>query len=163
MVVQNPLSLLAKFESKDRWIWSSSPESQCLPTLTLPLRLSNTYFIGVVQLLSRVWLFCNPWIVAHQAPLSMGVPRQEYLNGFPFPSPVDLPNPGIKPASPTLAGSRFTTEPPGKPNTYIIGEQLNIQNKAEANFSVWSVLLSIQTRPPDLPLEKSVCRSRSNS
>ena len=69
----------------------------------------------------------------------MGFPRQEYLSGLPFPSPVDLPNPGIKPASPTLAGGFFTTEPPGKPNTYFIGEQLNTQNKAGANVSVWSL------------------------
>ena len=54
----------------------------------------------------------------HQAPLSMEFSRQEYWSGFPFPSPGDLPNPGIKPvspASPTLAGEFFTTEPPGKP------------------------------------------------
>ena len=51
----------------------------------------------------------------HQAPLSMGFPRQEYWRGFPFPSPEDLPNPGIKPAYPALAGGIFTTKPPGKP------------------------------------------------
>ena len=49
-------------------------------------------------------------------PLSMGFPRQEYWSGFPFPSPGDLPNPGIEPGSHTLAGRFFTTEPPGKPN-----------------------------------------------
>ena len=56
-------------------------------------------------------------IIVHspQAPLSMGFPRQEDWSGLPFPSPGDLPDPGIKPASPTLAGSFFTTEPPGKP------------------------------------------------
>ena len=45
-----------------------------------------------------------PWIVAHQAPLSMGFPRQEYWSGLPFPSPGDLPHPGIEPESPALAG-----------------------------------------------------------
>ena len=48
-----------------------------------------------------------------QAPLSMGVPRQEYWSGFPFPSPGDLPNPVIKPTSPVspaLAGRFFTIE-----------------------------------------------------
>ena len=57
--------------------------------------------------------------IALQAPLSMGFPRQEYWSGLPFPSPGDLPNPGIKPvspASPILAGKFFTTKPPGKPN-----------------------------------------------
>ena len=51
-----------------------------------------------------------------QAHLSMGFPRQEYWSGLPFPSPGDLPDPGIEsksPASPELAGGLFTTEPPG--------------------------------------------------
>ena len=48
----------------------------------------------------------------------MGFPRQEYWSGLPFPSPWDLPNPGIKPASPTLAEGFFTTEPPGKLRMY---------------------------------------------
>ena len=44
----------------------------------------------------------TPWTVAHQAPLSMGFSRQEYWSGLPFPSPGDLPNPGIEPGSPAL-------------------------------------------------------------
>ena len=55
------------------------------------------------------------WAVAHQALLSMGLPRQEYWSGLPFPCPGDLPNPGIKPASLALAGGFFTTEPPWNP------------------------------------------------
>ena len=54
--------------------------------------------------------------MARQAPLSMGFPRQEYWSGFSFPSPGDLPNPDIEPetpASPSLDGGFFTTEPPG--------------------------------------------------
>ena len=51
--------------------------------------------------LSRVRLFVTPWTVAHQAPLSMGFSRQEYWSRLPFPSPGDLPNPGIEPGSPT--------------------------------------------------------------
>ena len=57
--------------------------------------------------------FAITWTVTHQAPLSMGFPRQDYWNGLPFPSPGDLPNPGIDPASPAVAGGFFTTEPPG--------------------------------------------------
>ena len=60
----------------------------------------------------------TPWTVAHQAPLFMGFPRQEYWSGLPFPSPGDLPDPGIEPvslASPTLVSVFFTTAPPGKP------------------------------------------------
>ena len=59
--------------------------------------------------------FATPWTVAHQAPLSVGFPRQEYWSGLPFPSPGDLSHPGIEPTSPVLAGRFFTTEPPGKP------------------------------------------------
>ena len=59
--------------------------------------------------------FVTPWIVACQAPLSMGFPRQEYWSGLPFSSPGDFPDPEIKPTSPALAGRVFTTEPPGKP------------------------------------------------
>ena len=49
-----------------------------------------------VKSLSRVQFFATPWIVAHQAPPSMGFSRQEYWSGLPCPSPGDLPNPGIK-------------------------------------------------------------------
>ena len=59
--------------------------------------------------------FANPWTIACQAPLSIGFSRQEYWNGEPFPSPGDLPDPGIQPGSPALADGFFTTEPPGKP------------------------------------------------
>ena len=54
-----------------------------------------------------------PWTVAHQALLSMGFSRQEYWSGLPFPSPGDLPNPGIKPRSPTLQADALPSEPPG--------------------------------------------------
>ena len=56
--------------------------------------------------------FITPWTVAHQAPLSMGFPRQEFSSGLPFPAPGDLPNPGIEPKCPALAGGFFTTQPP---------------------------------------------------
>ena len=49
----------------------------------------------------------------------MGFPRQEYWSGLPFPSPGDLPDPGIEPMSPALAGGFFTTEPPGKPKILL--------------------------------------------
>ena len=55
-----------------------------------------------VKLLSCLWLFATLWTVAHQAPPSMGFSRQEYWSGLPFPSPGDLPNPGIEPGSPAL-------------------------------------------------------------
>ena len=55
-----------------------------------------------VKLLSRVRLFVTPWTVAHQAPPSMGFSWQVYWSGLPFPSPGDLPHPGIEPGSPAL-------------------------------------------------------------
>ena len=67
------------------------------------------------QLLSHVQFFVTPWAVAYQSHLSIGFPRQEHGNGLPFPSPGDLPHPGIKPGSLALASRVFTTEPPGKP------------------------------------------------
>ena len=69
-----------------------------------------------VCVLSHVRLLATPWAVARQPPLSMGVPRQEYWSGLPFPSPEDLLDPGIEPASlanPALAGRVFTTMPQG--------------------------------------------------
>ena len=55
-----------------------------------------------VKSLSRVQLFVTPWTVAYQAPLSVGFSRQEYWSRLPFPSPGDLPDPGIEPRSPAL-------------------------------------------------------------
>lgn len=52
----------------------------------------------------------TPWIVAHQAPLSMGFSKQRYWSELTFPSPVDLPNPGIKPGSSTLQADSLLTE-----------------------------------------------------
>ena len=67
-----------------------------------------------VKSLSRVRLFATFWTVVHQAPPSMGFPGQEYWRGLPFPSPGDLPHPGIKPGSPALQADALTSEPPGK-------------------------------------------------
>ena len=94
----------------------------------LTLQTLHIYTCMCVQLLGQLWLF-----VACQASLSMGYPRQEYWSGLPFPSQRDLLNPGIEPASPTLAGSFFTTEPPGKSshmhsiliNLYIMDEAIS--------------------------------------
>ena len=69
---------------------------------------------GEVKSLSRVRLFVTPWTVAYQAPPSTGLSRQEYWSGLPFPSPGDLPDPGIEPRSPALEADALTSEPPGK-------------------------------------------------
>ena len=66
--------------------------------------------------------FATPWTVAHQAPLSMGLSRQEFWRELQFSSPRDLPNPEIEtmsPAmSPALQADSFTAGPPGKPTVY---------------------------------------------
>ena len=64
--------------------------------------------------LSHVQLFAIPWTVAYQALPSMGFSRQEYWSGLTFPSPGDLPDPRIKPRSPTFQADTLTSEPPGK-------------------------------------------------
>ena len=63
-----------------------------------------------MKCLSRVRLFATPWTVARQAPLSMGFSRQEYWSGLRFPSPGDLPDPGIEPKSPALQADSLPTE-----------------------------------------------------
>ena len=78
---------------------------------------SNKHFIPTVVIvysLSRVRLFVTPWTVACQAPLSMEFSRQEDWSELPFPSPGDLPNAGIKPASPELADGFFTQRTPSQ-------------------------------------------------
>ena len=76
-------------------------------------KTSNIFGMRVeseVKSLSHVRLFDTLWTVAHQAPLSMGFSRKEYWSGLPFPSPVDLPDPGIEPRSLILqadAGRHF--------------------------------------------------------
>ena len=61
----------------------------------------------VAQLCPTLW---DPWTAAHQAPLSMGFSRQGYWSGLPFPSPGDLPDPGIEPRSPTMQADSVPTE-----------------------------------------------------
>ena len=70
------------------------------------------------QSLSCVPLFATLWTIAHQAPLFMTLTWQEYWWRLSFPTPGDIPDPGIEPTSPAssaLAGGFFTTGPPGKP------------------------------------------------
>ena len=70
-----------------------------------------------MKLLSRVRLFATPWTVAYQAPPSVGFSRQEYWSGLPFPSPGDLPDPGIELGSPAFQADTLTSDPPGKPKS----------------------------------------------
>ena len=63
--------------------------------------------------------FVTPWTVAYQAPLFMGLSRQEYWSGLPFPSAGDLPDPGIQPLPPTLQGDSLPLSYQGSPVLYI--------------------------------------------
>ena len=65
--------------------------------------------------LSHISLFVTPWTIAHQAPLSMEFSKQGYWSGLPFPSPGDLPNPGIEARSPALRADSLPSETSGKP------------------------------------------------
>ena len=94
-----------------------------------------------VKLLSRVQLFATPWTVAYQASLSMGFSRQNYWSGLPFPSPGDLPDPGIEPGLPALEADALTSEPPGKLFHYkreYIGVSKHI---VILSLTVWFVIL----------------------
>ena len=84
---------------------------------------------------SHVWLLVTPWTVAHQAPVSMGFSRQEYWTGLPFPSPGDLPNPGIKPGSPALRTDFLLSEPPRKPQVPIKSEYI----RDAWNIDLWLI------------------------
>ena len=81
-----------------------------------------------VNLLSPVQLFETPWTVAHQVPPSMGFSRQEYWSGLPFPSPGDLPKPGMEPRSPALQAKALTSEPPKKPTNAEGSLKLHLTN-----------------------------------
>ena len=86
---------------------------------SLPLSHPPEFQFSSVQSLSRVQLFVTPWTVAYQASPSMGFSKQEYWSGLPFPSPEDLPDPGVEPGSPTLQADTLTSEPPGKERSII--------------------------------------------
>ena len=73
----------------------------------------------MLSCLRGIRLFVTPWTVVHQAPLFMKSSRQEYWSGLPFPSPGELPDPGIEPGSPELASGFITTELPGKSIKYF--------------------------------------------
>ena len=74
-----------------------------------------------MKLLGHVRLFATPWTVAYQARLSMGFSRQECWSGLPFPSPRDVPDPGIEPGSPALQAEALPSEPPGKLKNVFAG------------------------------------------
>ena len=102
-------------------------------------------FLEEVESLSRVQLFVTPWTVAYKASLSMEFSRQAYWSGLPFPSPGDLPDPGIEPGSPALQADTLPSEPPGKP--------FSLNNPFFIRFPSISTCLLIIPKP--MPLAQS--------
>ena len=91
-------------------------ESDTTERLSLSLSTFSFHICYILLFSHSVVLdsFVTPWTVAHQNPLSTGFPREEYWSGLPFPSPEDLPDSGIGPVSPALAGGSLTSEQLGK-------------------------------------------------
>ena len=106
--------------------------------LCLPPSFISPAFLGLYSL-SHVQLLLSPWLVVCQAPPSMGLPKQEYWNGMPFPTPEDLPNSGIKHVSlaSALTGGFFTTEPPEKFRKII-----ELRIKKSGSKGTWAINLS---------------------
>ena len=91
-------------------------------------------------------------MVAFQAPLSMGFPKQEYWSGFPFPPPGDLPNPGIKPRSHALQVDSLLSEPPGKPKNAGVGSLSLLQGIfPNPGIKPGSTALQVDSLPAELP------------
>ena len=99
-------------------------------------------------------LFATPWIVAYQAPPSMGFSRQEYWSGLPFPSPGDLPDPGIEPRSPTLQADTLTSEPPGKPLPTVWGYAKQNSKKWNLKSDLNGRIIGLRLELPTVPVLK---------
>ena len=91
-------------------------------------------FTVKVKSLSHVRLFATLWTVADQAPPSVGFSCQEYWSGLPFPSPGDLPNPGIEPRSPALQADALPSEPPEKLKNSCIFHRSENSDKHKKNY-----------------------------
>ena len=86
--------------------------------------------------------FATLWTVACQASLSMGFSRQEYWSGLPFPPPGDLPDPGIKPISPALAGVFFTTSTTWEAPNYCL--PVGFLRNSAISWQKWVVHLHLE-------------------
>ena len=93
---------------------------------------NNFYTFGGGLVTKLCLTLVTPWNVACQAPLSMGFSRQKYWSGLLFPSPGDLPDPGIEPRSPALKTDSLATEQQGKPLVYIFNEQALFNNELKS-------------------------------
>ena len=110
-----------------------------------------------VKSLSPVRLFATPWTVAYQDPLSMVFSRQEYWSGLPYPSPGDLPDPGIEPRSPTSPADILPSEPPGKPkNTGVVAYPFSRGTSCPWNRTRVSSIIG-RSLPAELPGKPIEC------
>ena len=121
------------------WKTHQCPQNWKRSVLIPVPKKGNAKECSKLKLLSYVQLFKTSWTVAYQASLSMGFSRQEYQSGLPFPSPEDLPDPGIEPRSPTLQADALPSEPPGKPK--------NVQTIMQLHFSHASTLIPKFSKP----------------
>ena len=101
------------------WRQNEGRKVKCFFSTDIDLDTHAWLFL-LLESLHHVWLFATLWTAAHYATLSMEFSRQEYWSRLPFPSPGDLSNSGIKPVPPALAGTVFTTEPPGSPTGSVV-------------------------------------------
>ena len=94
---------------------------------------------------------CNPMDCSLPGSLSMEFSRQEYWSELPFPSPGDLPDPGMKPRSPTLQVDALPSEPRGKPNILCNYPYFHLQLLSQLFFRVFSILISLVLSPVFYP------------
>ena len=87
----------------------------------------------------------TPWTIAHQAPLSIGFPRQEYWSGLPFPSPVDCPDPVIKRASPAWQADSLPLSHLGRTFVFIL---VGFYTKSH------KILITFWRKTPHLPTDR---------
>ena len=129
------------------------------------IQLDNTW--ETVKSLSRVRLFVTPRTVAYHAPPSMGYSRQEYWSGLPFPSPGDLPDPGIEPRSPAFQADTLPSEPPQKPvHSMVLGnciiKCIHHYSIIHSSFTVLKISCSAYSPPlPWTPGNHYLCFSVS--
>ena len=126
------------------WSWAvSSTFSTRTDLCSLIVLPGATLWRKARHTLKDNWTCCccsvvsDSWTVAHQAPLSMVFPRQEYWIRLPFPSPGDLPNPVIEPEFTALTGRFFTTELPGKPRLWTVSNKIKMT--VPSKLDIWYI------------------------
>ena len=126
------------------------------PILTQENKASLSQLTALMPLseeksLSRVRFFATPWTVAYQVPPSIRFSRQECWSGLPFPSPGDLPDPGIEPGSPALQADALPSEPPGKPNETETGLYRTVESEPAFYHDPQDLCVSLCLRSAQIP------------